>query len=521
LTNSQSPQPTHGNEPAAKSSSKLSWLFVLLIAVIGAVLRFHMLGVRSLWLDEASSVTFARLPLRDFLRTMWYGEANMSFYYFLLRGWLRFGDSEFWLRSLSVLFGLGAIGAVYQFGKRFLSQRTGIVAAALLAVHCFHIRYSQELRSYSLLAFLLILSMYLFLLALESPERRILWFLYACVSALAIYSQVFAVFVLAGEWLVLTPSRIKRAGILKLLGAAASVGLLILPMAAVMLLRNSGQLDWVPRPSVLGTLGVLLNVAGIQPEDAQISPAGVLLLGIDFALLAVTLAYTFLPSRRDSEGRETTLPALFLSACLFFPIFAMLLLSFKKPIFVPRYLSMCVPAFVLLMSHAVITLERIFSRRIVSAIALLFLLVPATAGTRMYFSSFGTYGHDWRGVTNYILSQQQPGDAAIFYNFSGHRVFDYYVSRERKSDSPAIAPTVLFPLQLDRGSIESRSEPYHRVWLVLDQSVRTAQAINNAELIRTSLQPHFRQVSDREFPGTGMIRVTLYAAVPPSSTFEK
>jgi mannosyltransferase len=522
LTNSSSPQLAQREESTEAPFGK-SWLLLLFICVIGAIVRFHMLGVKSLWLDEASSVTFARLPLRDFLRTMWYGEANMSFYYFLLRAWLRFGDSEFWLRSLSVLFGLASMIAVYRFGNRFLSRRTGIAAATLLAVHCFHIRYSQELRSYSLLAFLLIVSMYLFLGALESPDRKILWMLYAIVSALAIYSQVFAVFVLAGEWLVvLTPSRIKRIGILRLLGAAAAIGVLIFPIAAVMLLRNSGQLDWVPRPSIAGTLGVLLNIAGIQPEDSQISPAGVFVLAIIFVLLAIALGYTFFARETDSDAPNERLPVLFLVTCFFFPLLAMLLFSFKKPIFIPRYLSMCVPAFILLLAHAVITLERVFShRRIVSAIAFLFLLVAAMVGTRTYFYNFQTYGHDWRGVTSYILSEQQPGDAAIFYSFSGHRVFDYYVGRQHESGGIAAAPAVLFPLQLDRASIQSRSEPYRRVWLVLDQSVSTGQAANNAELIRSALGQHFHQAAEENFPGMGMIHVALFVSAPTDIPFQK
>ena len=73
----------------AYSSQRTGWsLLLLVVLVTGIVLRFKMLGMKSLWLDEASSVAFVRLPWREFLRTMWYGEANMAFYYLLLRFWL-------------------------------------------------------------------------------------------------------------------------------------------------------------------------------------------------------------------------------------------------------------------------------------------------------------------------------------------------------------------------------------------------------------------------------------------------
>ena len=58
------------------------------------------------WFDECFSVVGARLSWANFLRLLWWREANMSLYYVLLRIWLgvcpRSGQSEFFIRSLSV-----------------------------------------------------------------------------------------------------------------------------------------------------------------------------------------------------------------------------------------------------------------------------------------------------------------------------------------------------------------------------------------------------------------------------------
>jgi mannosyltransferase len=490
---------------------------LLFFSVIGAVLRFHALGVKSLWLDEASSVTFARLSWWEFLRTMWYGEGNMSFYYFLLRGWLSLGASEFWLRSLSALFGVATIPAVYQLGNRFLSRKTGLAAAALLAVHSFHIRYSQELRSYSLLAFLLVVATYLFLSVLQTPERRVLWAWYAVLAVMALYSQVFAVFVLAGQWLVLTPATIKRVGIKRLLCTAAAIGFLTAPLAAVMLLRNNGQLDWVPYPTIGGLLAVVQNIAGTDPQDSQVSLRAIVFFSLNLAAMSLAVAYVLYVRRNDLAASKVKLAVLMISLWLLFPLVAMFGLSYLKPIFISRYLVMCVPAGVLLVAHGIFVLEGLFSRgRIASSIVLLSLLALTLVSARTYFACFPTYGHDWRGVTSYILSNQQPHDAAIFYNFSGHRVFDYYVSRQREAGGPNTSPTLLFPLQLDRPNIEFRTQPFPRVWLILDRSVRTAAAAKNAELIRAAVAAHFQLIAEREFPGEGFIYVALYAATPPT-----
>lgn len=516
MTNAPTPQHDLREGLTGVSLKSRDWLLpLILFSVIGAILRFRALGAKSLWLDEASSVTFARLPWREFLRTMWYGEGNMAFFYFLLRGWLHLGDSEFWLRSLSAFFGVATIPAVYQMGNRFMSRKTGLAAAALLAVHSFHIRYSQELRSYSLLAFLLVVSTYLFLSALEAPGRKLSWALYAGVSALALYSQVFAVFVLAGQWLVLSPARIHRAGISRLLFTGAAMGTLAAPLAAVMLLRNNGQLDWVPRPSLVGFLAVMQNIAGIDPGQSQLSLRAIAFFSLYLAALALAFVAVLNIQQNDTARSKVRLAVLVISLWIVFPLVAMLCVSYLRPIFISRYLLMCVPAAVLLAAHGVVTLGSFFSRgRIFSSSSLLVLLVLSLASTRTYFAGFHTYGHDWRGVTSYILSQQQPEDAAIFYNFSGHRVFDYYVARQRELAGLNSSPAVLFPLQLDRTIIEKRTEPYRRVWVVLDCSVSTSEAIQNAKLIRAAVEAHFQLVRERVFPGDGMIRVALYSSIP-------
>jgi hypothetical protein len=116
----------------------------------------------------------------------------------------------------------------------------------------------------------------------------------------------------------------------------------------------------------------------------------------------------------------------------------------------------------------------------------------ALLGTRDSFASFKTYGHDGRAVTRHVLSHQEPGDAAIFYTFSEHYVFEYYLLREREADGESIAPAVLFPLAIERSSIEKHAAPYHRVWLVLHQTRSTSVTNAQTEVIRSALETHFR-----------------------------
>jgi mannosyltransferase len=495
-----------------------TWPWLLLFLVVGTALRMYMLGVKSLWLDEAFSVEVARMPLPAFLRTVWWGEANMTLYYVFLRFWIHLGDSELWLRCLSAVVGVLTIAATYAFGKTFLNRRAGLAAAALLALHSYHIRYSQELRAYTLVTLLVVLSTYAFLRLLEAPDRKVFWILYAFLIALAVYAQVLAVFVLLSQWLVLTPRRIKQLGVFKLLSLGASIALLIAPIAAVMVLQNKGQLDWVPRPNLTRVLDVMQDMAGAQTIGSHSTASG-LLLSAFYAttwIIAFSTLCRVRPSQPNGQMTKTALQVLAIG--FIFPIAAMTAVSFLKPIMVPRYLLMCVPAAVMLAGYGLVTLDQwLLKRRIISWAVLVTMLAMASFSVRDYYASFKTYGHDWRGVTHFLLSQEQSGDAAVFYTFSGHRAFDYYVQREQEAGAREAAMPVLFPLELAQASIQKRTAPYHRVWLVLHQTIPTALTNSQSQLIRSALQERFRLASEREFPGdsatrdeTGTIWVGLY-----------
>ena len=196
-----------------------------------------------------------RLPWRDFWRAFWNYEANMSFYCLLLRGWLHLGDSETVVRGLSVLFGVAVIPVTYLLGKRLFGRKAAIASAALSAVNIFQIRYSQEARGYSLVMLLVVLSTYFFLRVIDSPSQKRYWVGYALMSGLAIYSHVFAYLVVLAQWLSLGYARLRLIDRRAAFWTVAGFILLTIPMNAFLLLKNQGQLSWVPRPAADLLLG--------------------------------------------------------------------------------------------------------------------------------------------------------------------------------------------------------------------------------------------------------------------------
>ena len=172
--------------------------------MLGAALRFPTLDRQSFWLDELVTVSLLDRGLGDVLREIPRTEATPFVYYVVAWAWRSiFGLGEVGLRSLSALAGTATIPVAYGAGAVLVSRRAGLVAAALVAINPFLVWYSQEARSYALLALLgAAIGARLRSRASRGPQRG--WPGGRLVSALAIATHYFAVFLVAAEavWLL-------------------------------------------------------------------------------------------------------------------------------------------------------------------------------------------------------------------------------------------------------------------------------------------------------------------------------
>jgi len=146
------------------------WL-VVLIALVGAGLRLFMLEKQGMWLDETFSVWLANQSLGQMLQWIVTIDQHPPLYYLLLHGWVvRSGDTAYYVRLLSVLFGVATIPVIYLIGKRLSGPVVGLAAAVLLAFSPFHIRFAQEARMYTLLALNTAVTLYALVRLLTDPR---------------------------------------------------------------------------------------------------------------------------------------------------------------------------------------------------------------------------------------------------------------------------------------------------------------------------------------------------------------
>jgi hypothetical protein len=137
--------------------------------IILFALAIRMVGLsKGIWMDEFRSIEImSSSPLIAALRNY----DHPPLYFLLLRAWNLISQGEAFLRVLSVIFGVGTVAAVINWVKGY--SRTGSLMAGLLVSSLpMMLRFSQEIRHYSMLLFFAALS-YLFASHIKrTPNRK-------------------------------------------------------------------------------------------------------------------------------------------------------------------------------------------------------------------------------------------------------------------------------------------------------------------------------------------------------------
>ncbi len=165
---------------------------LLCILLAGTFLRFYNLSHILLYDDEPLHqvrISYQPLPFA-------FSHNNGSgLFTLLVHIFLHLGDIVLMARLPSALFGTATIVVVYLLGKAFFSKKDGLIAAGLVALSPFLIRYSQYSRAYSLFVLLSLLSLYFFDKA-QKENRTQSWALYGIFTTLNIYTHLIALLLL-------------------------------------------------------------------------------------------------------------------------------------------------------------------------------------------------------------------------------------------------------------------------------------------------------------------------------------
>jgi mannosyltransferase len=503
------PEKTRANISALDSRPALRWTWLALITLIAAHLRLRFLAAKSFWLDEGVSAEIARLRWSQFFQVLWHREANMALYYVLLHFWMKLGSGEAFVRGLSVLFAVATIPAIYALGRRLFGSAAGLIAAWLLAMNAYHVSYSQEARSYALVIFLVTLSTWFLVRNLQEPASA-RWFIYALISALAVYAHFFAALVIIAQAASLAWLRGTNFAWRDYARSLRWIVYMIAPLAFVAARIGGAPVDWIPHTSARIVFGFFSELSG---------SGGNWLFALDAVAVALAAFGVWRASRaRDRATSAAAWPYVLVFAWLFVPVVITVAASLFRPFFVARYLIICLPALMLLVAAGIARVRP-------KALAWLFaaaISILSLAATRQYLHhDSAMYREDWRSASAYILDHAQPADG-IFFTPLSRLPYEYY--RSQRNPIPA-GPMVLDAAAGDQvGQLvyqdfmvtplaevlrDARPAP-DRVWIVAAWN-----RLPNGDFDRTTLMLNAvygkgrHLVIEQDFPN---ITVELYAA---------
>ena len=408
------------------------WLLAL-IMTLGAVLDLYRLTSQPFWRDEGTSVAVAQSPWPVFVQLAYGYESGMAFYYTLLRLWLVSGSSDFAIRLFSVIFAIAALPTLYVLGARLFNERVGLVATLLLAVNVLFIQYAQEARSYTLTIFLVLAS---WLCMLDCVQRRspLRTSAYILTTTLAAYSHALAILTLPAQLTALLLLRPDAKIRNRFLVDMVIVGLLFIP--EILMIREAekiGTAAWLTRPN-LGTLeDLIVSFIGlvegwaVAPSVRQSLEA---LYGLGF-LLAVA-GFVSGSMKGEEEARSYAVTA----AALIVPVALLMGVSQIKPLFLARYVLICLPFFTLLAAAGLCRVRYVS----VSAISIALLTIASLSADWTYYTH--PTKPDWQRAIHYFTTYAREDDKVIVFPAYCRWEYDHNL---KQFGDPAKSPAIVYP----------------------------------------------------------------------------
>jgi len=391
---------------------------LLSLTIVGLFLRFFNLGYNSLWLDEASTHSFAIMSIPDIWKATTGGEFNPPLFYWIEHGMLAFGNNEFVLRFVPALLGVLTIPLVYYVGKEFMDRNVGIIAAAAFAFSPFLIFYSQEARAYSMMLFFVAFAMIFYFRAMKTNDITN-WALFGLLSALAFWSHFYALVIIGALVLYALAVQILKyykdiKNLIPIIIGGVVFAVICLPLVLVTFQLFASRTSSGPTFGLQGLNVILVTFQQVAAfSNTAFSDITMYLLLILFAA-GIIWACIF-----DKKK------GIFLVLLTVLSFVISFILSYKMPM-VPRYLIFFSIVFFLGIAMCYRPICSLLNNRgvVYGLIALLIVInLPALVD---YYSGYSK--DDWRGFSGQLQQITKPGDFVVVVPGYVSQPLDYYYS---------------------------------------------------------------------------------------------
>jgi hypothetical protein len=219
-------------------------IILILCLFVGLALRFYTFDQKSLWMDEIHTFNDSRDDLKGQLK--FYKEyptyLHPPLFFILTHLFYPFTKPERDLRIIPVIFGILSIPMIYLLSKLF-SPHIALPCTLSLTFMAYHISLSQDGRPYSLLMFLGMAGLYLFMKHLTTSKKRYLFLVAFFFSTLFYTSYSSIPFIAFSQilWFYRTDKDNRKPDLSSFFILNSSVLLLCIPWIVFLTLNYKGQ----------------------------------------------------------------------------------------------------------------------------------------------------------------------------------------------------------------------------------------------------------------------------------------
>lgn len=501
------------------------WIVLIAILLLATGLRLYQLGTESIWIDEHFSIRDAE-NLKIGTRPL---------YYALLHIWMKLGNSDAWLRALSIPFSLGCILLTYILSRRLLSSSVGLLAALMVSLSPLFVGYAQEIRMYSLSTFLGLWGTLILAQILQHPEKMrptliMGWMLTRLLGVMT--TPLNLLLLLPDTLLLFWRFRRNRQVMLTFVVGLVLAGILWLPFAQVLQEAAPRFMGgWVmqqPKPDIVLIPAMLTGVTVFWPlgdlpnlSTLSFSLSGwgwdetvmlyyMAFTGIAVFVLAIAMLQLIATPRQLSQPQ----PELWwIAVWAFLPTTVIAIVStFSGSIWRERYLIFAVPYFLILLAVGFIQLWRHY-RGVALTVAIAY-GIAVGGGLWHYYTTL--YHDDWRGISELIRTNEQPGDIIGFYAPDWEARLS--IPRYYQGDAPF---HVMEQEELPRPKNPETTEPFirnmlqglpptaSRYWLVVYEPWT-----GGMKLIRQEIDQQFEVLDYQTFPNSVNAPIEVFLVAP-------
>ncbi len=412
--------------------SDLYLKILLLLTVTGFILRLYHLGDVSIWLDEGFTHLYSSTSFFDIWHICFSFEQNPPLYYWIEHVILQFGDSEVILRIFSVIIGTLTIPLIFYAGKEFYNEDIGIISAALLTFSTFHILYSQEARSYSLLVFFLTIALIWYLKSVQTNDVKT-WFIFGIFSALAIWTHYFAIIPIGTLFLYVLIYQMKTSGKISSFKPILLSGLVVLILSSPLFIMMLNSLISKVESAMTMNWGIqgFSLIISIFSDNLGPGKAKALLLGTFVIIGLISLFWM----KREKF--------LFLIFMILVPLPVLYYASFWIPV-VSRYSIFLLPFLLISISFFFLLFQKYVKKPLFIITVVIIIGVICIPSLSAYYSADSKNGEDWKDASLNIKNLAEPGSVIVimpgycsipfnyYYNNTSGKTYEF--SAENQSD---------------------------------------------------------------------------------------